>query len=217
MGLDPKLCEFCKIKPLHTKHPWTRFCSNTCSRAAANNKRFPLPYTLENNYIVLSIKDRKHEKLLYEYKCRCGKIKQNYIAEIKRSAKQNYCRCNNLRTSEDICVDQLYQAYKYGVNHRKRAPIFDLTKEIFRTLVLSICFYCGAEGSNVKTVNKKHKLKYNGIDRLDNNRGYESDNVVSCCWKCNQMKKDISFTEFIEHLTKVVNNPTVLDKLNKKR
>jgi deferrochelatase/peroxidase EfeB len=46
----------------------------------------------------------------------------------------------------------------------------------------------------------------NGLDRVDNNRGYVFSNVVSCCFKCNQMKGKLSVQEFLNHIIKVVDH-----------
>lgn len=44
---------------------------------------------------------------------------------------------------------------------------------------------------------------YNGIDRKDSSIGYLLENCVSCCSKCNQIKMDMSETDFLSHVTKI--------------
>ncbi len=39
-----------------------------------------------------------------------------------------------------------------------------------------------------------------GIDRIDPTRGYEPDNVRSCCTDCNYMKKDLALGDFMQHV-----------------
>lgn len=41
------------------------------------------------------------------------------------------------------------------------------------------------------------KYIYSGIDRVDNNKGYEDNNVVACCWKCNNAKAQQTKDEFL--------------------
>lgn len=55
-----------------------------------------------------------------------------------------------------------------------------------------ICFYCGSLGPN-------------GIDRVDNSKGYTVENTVSCCWPCNRAKMDLTPKEFIENARRIVN------------
>ncbi len=42
---------------------------------------------------------------------------------------------------------------------------------------------------------------YNGIDRVNNEMGYEPLNVVPCCQECNFAKCKMSKDEFITHFT----------------
>ena len=37
----------------------------------------------------------------------------------------------------------------------------------------------------------------NGIDRFDNQFGYESTNSVPCCEQCNKIKRDLSGQDFL--------------------
>ena len=55
---------------------------------------------------------------------------------------------------------------------------FTLTKEQFAALINQPCGYCG--GATPKTSG--------GLDRMDNTRGYELDNVIPCCVFCNKLK-----------------------------
>ena len=75
---------------------------------------------------------------------------------------------------------------------KKRGYTFELTEEQFAKITKQNCFYCGAKPNNIK--NDKGSFgayTYNGIDRIDNNKGYVIGNIVSCCKKCNRAK-DIS-------------------------
>ena len=48
-------------------------------------------------------------------------------------------------------------------------------------------------------------FRYTGIDRVDNARGYEKDNVVPCCETCNTAKRTMSVDELLEWVTRVYN------------
>lgn len=45
---------------------------------------------------------------------------------------------------------------------------------------------------------KQLTVKYNGIDRVNNNEGYTLLNSLSCCIICNRAKNSLSYGEFIE-------------------
>lgn len=64
----------------------------------------------------------------------------------------------------------------------------DFTKERAQALMAAPCFYCNLLNSE----------RVNGIDRMDNNRGYELPNVVSCCKYCNFVKKALDAHTFVE-------------------
>ena len=67
-------------------------------------------------------------------------------------------------------------------NAKIRGLAFTLTKEEYTNLINSHCDYCDNElGSPTNSTGY-------GLDRLDNDRGYEIDNVVPCCVVCNLMR-----------------------------
>ena len=78
----------------------------------------------------------------------------------------------------------------YVKGAQKRNINFALTKTRFNELILQPCFYC----------NYKKEGEVNGIDRLNNNEGYQEDNVVPCCETCNIMKGSQHPQEFIDKL-----------------
>lgn len=74
-------------------------------------------------------------------------------------------------------------------------------------MILSECFYCKKEKSNSRKDRLTNKLlRYNGVDRLDNTLGYESDNTVACCSTCNYMKGTQSVSEFIDQVKLIYSN-----------
>lgn len=73
----------------------------------------------------------------------------------------------------------------------------DLSLELYSQIVEDKkCFYC------------KDALPRagSGLDRVDSSRGYELDNVVPCCTRCNKAKNNMSQASFIEHIIKIYNN-----------
>jgi hypothetical protein len=68
---------------------------------------------------------------------------------------------------------------------------FDLSLKKFEELTSSLCFYCGCEPQNTYKTNTD-TYKYNGLDRVDNSKGYTESNVVPCCGSCNTRKSSIT-------------------------
>lgn len=65
-------------------------------------------------------------------------------------------------------------------------------------MIKDSCFYCGKKDSNSRKDRLTGELlSYNGVDRLDSNLGYETDNTVACCSTCNYMKGTLTVSEFI--------------------
>ena len=99
----------------------------------------------------------------------------------------------------------LYADYKSRAS--KLGVTFDLTKEQFRALTSQNCQYCGVEPKQIRNHGKKvyngHYL-HNGIDRVDNDRGYTIDNAVACCGICNKAKRDLSLKDFEEWIQRLV-------------
>lgn len=98
----------------------------------------------------------------------------------------------------------LYRAYVAG--SIKRGYNFELSEEEFRELTSMKCVYCGSEPSNVYRNEERFyngNYIYNGIDRVDNTQGYSKENCVPCCKKCNYMKRNLTYDDFIDHCRKI--------------
>ncbi len=75
-----------------------------------------------------------------------------------------------------------------------RGYTLTLTREQIDALVVQQCYYCGQAAAS-DTIHS--------LDRVDNARGYEPDNVVTCCGMCNMMKCDWSLDDFIRAIVNV--------------
>lgn len=76
----------------------------------------------------------------------------------------------------------------------------DLSFEQFLELAVQNCFYCESVPANRCNVRKKEggNFVYNGLDRLDNSRRHDIDNVVPCCFVCNFARVDWEVSEFAD-------------------
>ena len=89
---------------------------------------------------------------------------------------------------------------KYNIYRRsakKRGLLFNLTFYTCNNLFHAPCHYC-----NIPPI----KNILNGIDRVDNNKNYDDDNVVSCCSTCNYMKYIYDYDMFLSKCKVITKN-----------
>ena len=146
----------------------------------------------------------------WKCKCDCGTIKKVNSNDLRKGISTS-CGCSfRLPKGESACK-WLYNNYK----KQTRGHIFELTLEDFKMITKKNCYYCGAKPNNMTdrtktTRNGKiytHSCNgnyiYNGIDRLDNFKGYTKKNSVPCCKICNSMKGKLSKKDFFKHIEKI--------------
>ena len=100
----------------------------------------------------------------------------------------------------------------YKANAKRRGYDFNLTEEQFKEMTQKDCYYCGAKPNQFfkqKYHNNYRKFNgdfiYNGLDRIDSNKGYTIDNIVPCCSICNYAKHNLTLQEFQDWIEKVYN------------
>lgn len=145
----------------------------------------------------------------WKCKCDCGNI--TYVnGSCLRLGRTKSCGCLlSDKASESTSLPEgestfntLYYRYKQRANSDDIE--FSLSKSYVRKLFKCICYYCGEEPSQVADFAKlKGTFTYNGIDRIDNDKGYMKENVVSCCKTCNRMKMDLRKEEFFSKIESI--------------
>lgn len=97
--------------------------------------------------------------------------------------------------------------YQYLKSAEKRNLSFALSKIEFKQFTKNPCYYCGREPHRIIKGQGKTSgdYVYNGLDRIDNNDGYNLDNIVSCCFDCNSSKRTFSQKDFFAHVKRIYN------------
>jgi len=161
----------------------------------------------------------KRERV-WECICECGQFKTAMVSQLKngrvkscgclrselasKRAKGNIAGVNKLPVGE-ANLSNVIAGYKRGA--RKRNLEFALTRGQFKGLTQQNCFYCGARPSNSANSPESNGIFiYNGIDRIDNDKGYIVDNCVSCCYICNQWKRAYTQQEFLTRVKLIYEN-----------
>jgi hypothetical protein len=161
----------------------------------------------------------KYWRVFWICKCICGTIKSVSSASLKSNHTKS-CGCWKLENSKDVCRKNFTKETvvpprrniftQYVAKCKTKGMDFLIPESQFYKLIESACHYCGSGPQNTKTVKlsptKTKTYSYNGVDRVDNFKGYVVGNVVSCCNNCNKAKRDLSLTNFYNWVKMIYRN-----------
>lgn len=146
--------------------------------------------------VVLSrVEDGKRFKWLC--KCDCGNTTKVSSSNLKNANKGiKSCGClYRLPNKQDSAFNALYYTYKKSAQIRNL--MWNLSKDDVAHLSKQNCHYCNAIPQN--KIHASHCVSeyiYNGIDRVNNSKGYELNNCVPCCKNCNRAKMTMPIDQF---------------------
>lgn len=128
-------------------------------------------------------------------KCSCGNYGSVDTTSLKSGNSQS-CGCyqKELISGERISkerkhLNKKFNQYRHGAI--KRDYDFDLTIDDVEKLLNKKCHYCG-------------NINSDGIDRVNNNIGYNIDNCVPCCKTCNRAKNNMTYEEFMQWIDNLI-------------
>ena len=107
------------------------------------------------------------------------------------------------RDPKEIALTHIYCQYRKAAE--RRSIDFNLTRIEVSEIISKNCVYCDAPPYE-RIVGLSHypvQVIANGIDRVDNLKGYVPNNCVSCCRTCNLMKNKSSLEEFKNQIKKI--------------
>jgi hypothetical protein len=147
--------------------------------------------------VIERAENDKRGQTFWKCKCDCGNETTVNGSVLRRGDSQS-CGCyHRERCSKPLgeaSFNHILREYKGQAKKGNRE--FSLSNDEFKELILADCFYCGKKPSQVKPGKKNGIVIYNGIDRIDNFKGYVKGNVVTCCRQCNIAKRDQTVKEF---------------------
>lgn len=162
--------------------------------------------------VIKRADNSKHGNARWLCHCDCGNITVVRGLEL-RSGHTKSCGClyqeTIARMSKANRLPKGEASFNALIGGMKRHAkdgdrVWSLTRKQVRELTKQSCRYCGAEPAQI------HRLSgingyytYNGLDRVDNEQGYEIDNVVPCCGICNKLKGTMSIQEFLDKIEQI--------------
>jgi hypothetical protein len=157
---------------------------------------------------VYAVRDQSMVVFMAKCKCDCGNIKNTRIVSLKQSNAQS-CGCFNADKQRlegsTAAANALYSSRR--ADARRRFLEFSLTKKEYKKIISQPCYYCNSDPANEYGSNMYNEnVTYQGIDRIDNSRGYTVDNCRPCCKFCNMSKSTQTETEFLERIERIYNH-----------
>lgn len=124
-----------------------------------------------------------------EYKLQASEQAQKYRDLNPEKMKEQYEKTRKNPHHRYV----FYKRRARGDGIKTKIP-FELTEVECKKYYTNACHYCGRRYDGEVL---------NGIDRVDNTKGYMNENCVTCCTMCNMMKRVLSHEKFLnicEHI-----------------
>lgn len=165
--------------------------------------------------LVVVSRRRKLKGNHFDWLCHCDCGKDRIIKESEVLDDESSCGCTprtprrKKRTEKPGAkrkYDKKFSSLESGLLSNyvngclRRGVDWKISYEYAVDLMRSPCFYCG---EFTKRANKKESALLNGIDRVNNDLGYETGNVVSCCAVCNHAKHITPKEDFFSWIKRI--------------
>lgn len=173
-------------------------------------KKTNLAGAIFGRWVVVSEAKRYGNHTHWSCRCVCGVTRtveaSSLVAGLSKScgclAAENAAK-RLTKHQGNVAETHLIHVYKKSASVRGR--LWALDRVTAHSLFISPCVYCGIKPST-RATSRKHEFWYNGIDRVNNELGYVSGNVVTCCIKCNRAKGTMSKSDFLTWLNQIANH-----------
>lgn len=131
-------------------------------------------------------------------------------------------RLNHPDTVESFNADRRtlpkWKLFIYKSSAKERKIPWELEDDFAQELFKMKCHYCGemnvVKGKRVEQgVDEFEYVEINGIDRMDNTKGYIKGNVVPCCTICNYVKFTTNYEIYLKRIKHMLTLFLISDKL----
>ena len=149
----------------------------------------------------------KKVDIFFKVQCiHCGTIREEEL--YSKSGWNRYPTCPECPRRKVTYLELRYKEYKQSAKQRNKD--WNLSYDDFCNIATQKCHYCGVEP--LVQIRIQHGCLndldglFNGIDRIDSNKGYTTDNCVPCCSHCNIMKMHYSKDVFLNQVLRIYNH-----------
>ena len=165
--------------------------------------------------IERSYPNGKSNQVMWLCKCDCGTEKIVIGDTLKRGVTKS-CGClqkellgNRKRLKLGLSSIRA-KISSYKARAKRLGIEYKLTEEQFARMTKQDCYYCGSKPSNKMDCNHYYgNYIYNGLDRVDNTKGYTIDNIVPCCRICNYAKQKMTLQGFESWIKRIYNRTII--------
>ena len=147
--------------------------------------------TKYGSWTVRKVLDERglRNRTLVSVECECGEITILHLNALKegRTTRCKKCWLSALHSANRLRpCESLFNMIRLGAEARGLSCILTY-EEFFAFTQENRCHYCHAPVDWTPYNLRLGSHRYN-LDRIDNSRGYENDNLVVCCTRCNKAR-----------------------------
>lgn len=185
-----KKCCLCKVKKPRTLENWT-LCLENHDGLIGACKECLRDRSKKYGYKNVERNKNKTQEQLYDNTlkrcCLCGieklKIKENWTIHLEQFDGL-CCSCKECARND---IKKQIKGLKCSADRRNISV--ELSDNELIEQMLFPCYYCMSI-DNIEHYDKKDLIfgRYNGLDRIDNSKGYIKQNIIACCWRHNDRK-----------------------------
>ena len=163
---------------------------------------------------VLRFDKTDKESAFWVCKCECGGEKVTRGSTLRSGQCKSCGNCDIQKPMSRLApVRRHFQMVKVGAKTRNLS--FNLSLEQFITVTNQPCHYCGNTACDKHTAPSKRGKEFypiiysNGLDRVDSSVGYETSNIVPCCFMCNRLKSNFALSEFLKKIKEIYDHQSL--------
>ncbi|MEG0774390.1 hypothetical protein [Clostridium sp.] len=165
-----------------------------------------------NMLSVVKFVKKDKGRFYYEVECDCGnkKVMRSDSIKVNKHCGGDTHKPEGPELQMDrVEVLKKEEYYQSIIRRSKKLNSQEdniISFEEFSNIVDKECYYCEEKGSKIrKDKYSNTEILINGIDRMDNNLGYITKNVVSCCKWCNYSKHESNISYFANWIYRTYN------------